>query len=310
MRILPALALAAALAAGCGGGSSSTPADPCALATAGAAWLAFTSNQAGNYDVWMIRADGSCRTPVTTDPGSDFLPAWLSQELIGLSSTRTAGVGAYQHALADGAEAKVAVTGATAITSPAWSPDGLTLAFEGRHAGATCSDIWVAPAAGGAATALTACTGTAKNSGPVWSPDGATLYFVSNRAGGVTQVYSMAAADGSGQAPVTSGASSVLGRPAISPDGLVLAFSRLNGSNPAIFRRVLSTGAEVAITAAADADSDPAFDPSGARLAVSRVHGGANPAIWLLDAADGANAIQVSAPTGGVVDGQPAFRPE
>jgi dipeptidyl aminopeptidase/acylaminoacyl peptidase len=75
-----------------------------------------------------------------------------------------------------GGEPRQLTHGEASASSPAWSPDGRTIAFvtargdEGRQ-------IWLMPAAGGEARQLTRVEGGA--SGPVWSPDGSLLAFTS-----------------------------------------------------------------------------------------------------------------------------------
>ncbi|UCE26276.1 MAG: PD40 domain-containing protein [Candidatus Coatesbacteria bacterium] len=64
-------------------------------------------------------------------------------------------------------------------SSPAWSPDGTTLAFSSIRSGNF--DIWTIPATGGTATQIT--TDPAYDVGPTWSPDGTTLAFDSDRSG-------------------------------------------------------------------------------------------------------------------------------
>jgi dipeptidyl aminopeptidase/acylaminoacyl peptidase/CubicO group peptidase (beta-lactamase class C family) len=69
------------------------------------------------------------------------------------------------------------LTRGSADTSPAWSPDGGTLAF--LRAGtdpASAPQLWTLPAAGGEATAVTDLPLGA--GAPVWSPDGARIAFV------------------------------------------------------------------------------------------------------------------------------------
>jgi Tol biopolymer transport system component len=73
-----------------------------------------------------------------------------------------------------GGEARQLTHGEVSATSPAWSPDGRTLAFvwarneDGRQ-------IWLMPAEGGEARQLTRVEGGV--SGPVWAPDGSRIAF-------------------------------------------------------------------------------------------------------------------------------------
>jgi TolB protein len=304
--------LAAALVLACGGsGGTPTPPDACALSTSGAAWIAFTSTQSGNKDLWLVRADGTCRTQITTDAAEDSSPAWAGPDALGFFSQRSTGTGIYQHAFPAGTEARVPLAIATAVTSPAWSVDLTQLAIEGRRSGITHSEIFLAPGGGGPANSLTTHADASNDAGPVWSPDGSKIYFVSNRGGSVTQVYVMGA-DGSSPTAVTTDTSSVLGRPALSPDGKKLAFVRSNGASQGphavVWVRDLDTHSETNVSGE-NTDSDPAFDPTGTHLAVSRVQGANPPALWIMDL-DGSHAARVTTPAAGVIDNQPAFRPE
>jgi Tol biopolymer transport system component len=318
--VIPRISIAAALAVAltaCGGGRS-TPPDPCAFDQPGAPWLAFASNQAGNADLWLTRLDGTCRTQVTTETANDLDPAWLGPNELGFFSMRVAGIGLYRHAFSDGAESGIPLAGPEAATSPAWNGDRSLVAFEGVRASIAHSEIWAAPGNGGDATNLTLHSETYNDAAPIWSPDGSKIYFVSTRPiPGTTRIHTqiwVMGADGTSPTQVTAGGSDILGRPAISPDGKKLAFSRSDGTRPVIYVRDLTSGDELPISnpnaGDQNSDSDPAFDATGARIAVSRVHGSGSPAIWIIDAADGANAVQVTTPASGVVDGQPAFRPE
>jgi dipeptidyl aminopeptidase/acylaminoacyl peptidase len=73
-----------------------------------------------------------------------------------------------------GGEARQLTHGEASATSPAWAPDGRTLAFvsarneDGRQ-------IWLMPAEGGEARQLTRVEGGV--SGPVWAPDGSRIAF-------------------------------------------------------------------------------------------------------------------------------------
>jgi dipeptidyl aminopeptidase/acylaminoacyl peptidase len=75
-----------------------------------------------------------------------------------------------------GGEPRQLTHGDASASSPAWSPDGRTIAFVTAR-GDDGRQIWLMPAAGGEARQLTRVEGGA--SGPVWSADGSLLAFTS-----------------------------------------------------------------------------------------------------------------------------------
>src|SRR5512144_2419950 len=123
----------AAVAVACGGSSAPAP-DPCAIGSDGAAWLAFASRRTGDYEIWRARADGTCLAQVTHDPAADLFPTW-SGGAIAFASERGGVRRLWAHAVATGAEAAIDTGALAAATAPAFSPDGATVAFEGRAAG-------------------------------------------------------------------------------------------------------------------------------------------------------------------------------
>jgi Tol biopolymer transport system component len=99
--------------------------------------------------------------------------------------------------------------------SPAWSPDGSSIAFTDTNLGG----IWLMRPDGSDARQI-----LAEGTDPAWSPDGQRIAFVSERDGPLN-VYT-AASDGSGVTRVTN-ALGVLDRgPVWSPDGDRIAFTR------------------------------------------------------------------------------------
>ena len=65
--------------------------------------------------------------------------------------------------------------------SPAWSPDGKTVAFVSNRSEDAdlmpgCQDLWLIPSDGGAAWRVTKQSGHMQN--PVWSPDGAEIAYI------------------------------------------------------------------------------------------------------------------------------------
>lgn len=295
-RARVALATLAAALAACGDGGPRDHA--CRLDVPGVRWLAFAVGDPGHHDLALARTDGSCPTRLSSG-GDNLFPSFSPAGLVAFSTDRGGGVGVWLHDLATGTEHAVEV-GALHASAPAFSPDGTAIAFEARAPGERATDVYVAPPGGGAPARLTDDPGF--DSAPAWSPDGATVYFVSDRTG-AREVFAVAARGGAAR-QLTSG-SRILGRPAAAPDGSALAWARADGaSGSEVVVMSLTSGALRVVTSAGD--SEPAFDPSGARLAVRTLRWGV-PAIALVDLASGGVVSRVNAPPGAA--GTPAFSP-
>jgi hypothetical protein len=110
--------------------------------------------------------------------------------------------------------------------SPAWSPDGLQVAFR-RQAPGEGGRIWVSNADGSNPRHLTADDSTATLYHPTWSPnlpgEGYRIAYT-REAGGAGHLWTMRA-DGSDKRQLTSGAV-YDNMPAWSPDGATIAFVR------------------------------------------------------------------------------------
>ncbi len=96
------------------------------------------------------------------------------------------------------------------------SPDGSKIVFD------LLGDLYTIPIAGGKATRLT--SGIAYDAQPRWSPDGRRIVFISDRTGG-DNVW-LAASDGSGARPLTTGNYSSYVSPEWMPDGKYVVASR------------------------------------------------------------------------------------
>jgi TolB protein len=275
--------------------------DPCALRTPGAQWLAFSSKRAGVYDIHAMRADGTCLTQVTNGAGDDLFATWSPAGTIAFMNARSGRMQTYVHDFGSGVEHLLDVGDLTA-TSPAFSPDGTLVAFEGYEPGVTAvSDIYVVAAAGGTPTKLT--TGQRYSAGPAWSSDGATIYFVSNRVSGYN-VWSVPAAGGT--ETMIAGTGGVLGRPVATPDGTGIAYT-LSAPGAAFSKVVIQTLSTGTIrTVTAQADGEPTLDRTGAQMVVTSFRGG-NADLWLLDVATGAEVRRLTTDPG--IDGAAAFGP-
>ena len=296
---LRALATLGVLTSCTGAGMTWQGEDPCALGAPGALWLAFASRRTGDYDIYLARSDGTCQRAVTADAAQDLFPSWAPDGRIAFASDRGGQLGIWVHDLAAGTTAPLGVGGLPA-TSPAFSPDGTLIAFEGRPPGAS-SKIYLVAAGGGVPVTLGAAGGD--DAGPAWSPDGRTLFFVSTRTGR----YDVFAAPAAGGAAVqVTVASRIVGKPAVSPDGASLYFARTSPGSSAteVVRQDLATGAVAVVTSAGD--SEPAVSPRGDRLAVRSFRSGAADLV-LVDALDGGNPFPLTSDAAS--DGTPAFLP-
>ena len=202
---------------------------------------------------------------------------------------------------ADGEGGQVALASPEPVISPAWSPDGQSLAyvsFETQKAVVWVQDLisgqrrMVANFRGsnsapawspdGRTLAVTLSrdgisqlylisrdggtprrltSSNAIDTEPVWSPDGASIYFVSDRGGG-PQVYRMPAAGGNAERVTFSGAYNI--SPAISPDGKLLAYVTRQGNAFKLMTQPLEAGggAPSSLTDTQD-DESPSFAPNG-----------------------------------------------
>lgn len=303
---LIAVVLAAAGGAACSSshdGSTTPPPDPCALSTAGAAWLAYGTGAAGTWDVAIARADGTCaRTVVRDGTASDLRPAWIGTTTLAYDSDRAPYQSVWLHAMDGGAERRLDV-GALRASAPTISPDRTTVAFAATDPDVVMtSAIYVVPVAGGTPVNLTPEATVHGNGRPVFSPDGTHVYFVSNRTG-AWEVYRVAAGAPSFDPEKVTTASGIIGRPAVSPDGTRLAFTRIVGATTEVVLYDLATATTTPLAVASA--SDPDFDPAGGRLVVRAMAGGR------------ANLYVVALPGGATTrvtfgvgpDGVPAFAP-
>jgi TolB protein len=165
---------------------------------------------------------------------------------------------------------------------PAWSPDGLKLAFERRldptkykgQCGSCDTEVYVMNADGSGQQNLT--RNVALDDSPAWSPDGQKIAFLSNRDGKLggqfapqTDIHVMNA-DGSDPQNLTRTPAGE-GQPVWSPDGQQIAFQRAVGGvgnrNFEIFVMNADGSGQRRLTSNPAFDGSPVWSPDGQRIA-------------------------------------------
>lgn len=193
----------------------------------------------GNFEIWLIQRDGSAPTLLVDD----------EDPVNGFSFDNR---------------------------DPAWSPDGVTIAFVARRVDATATidqrDYELATVRAEGGPIFTLSQDLFDDRDPAWHPDSTTLYFA-KQAGGFFQLYVTTAQQGTAEVRLTN--NFVDDRdPTVSFDGVFLAWttrSNLGGGNPEsnqelALARILGTSLQgprvLTQTPGAVTISNPDFRPS------------------------------------------------
>jgi Tol biopolymer transport system component len=231
--------------------------------------IAFASDRDGNFDVYVMSADGSGQTRLTTDPAADGDPAWSPDgQKIAFTSSRAGNANDVYVMSADGSGQTRLTTDPAADGDPAWSPDGQKIAFTSSLAG-NANDVYVMSADGSSQTRLT--TDAAGDVAPAWSPDGQKIAFVSYRNGNV-DVYVMKV-DGSGQTRLTTDPADDIW-PAWSPDGNRITFASVRDGNYEVYAMSADGSGQTRLTSHAASDGVSAWSPDGQKIVFESLRDG------------------------------------
>ncbi len=159
--------------------------------------IVFASTRSGNFDLWRVdvalrqgKLEATGVAQLTQAPTHEVSPAIARDGRIVFAVVAPAGQTPSSHLamLTPPSVVPVDISPGPGDSSPAFSPDGTTIAFaapqlrtrtiDGKNIESVDGDIWAMPAGGGPRFKLMDSAGTDEG-GPVWSSDGRTLFATS-----------------------------------------------------------------------------------------------------------------------------------
>ena len=269
----------------------------------GVGTISFTSDQAGNLDIYIIDTNGENLTNLTNNVADDYSPTWSPDgRFVAYVSERDGNPEIYVMEVSTKEQRRLTDHKATDL-DPAWSPDGNTIAFASNQARdhAADTDIYTMNVNGKKVQRLTNKGGN--NSTPTWSPDGEWIAFRSTQDG-IGGIHVMTA-DGEKQRALTQVSAT---HPAWSPNGKQICFSseKLGGvATPTLFT-VDTEGKNVKkLTDGTLASEEPSWAPNGLSIVYISVEDESK-ALYILNVAGG-ESRQLTEHVG--LDFSPAWAP-
>jgi TolB protein len=231
--------------------------------------------------VYQIDQDGAEMKLVSASDRQAMSPSWARDGRRFAYMEFQAGRGQlFLQEMASGKRTPVATTGKALDFTPAFSPDGLTLAFS--RATEEGTDLYTINVKDNCCLRRLTVGRFSDNLSPTFSPDGQRIAFVSTRPG-LPQVYVMAA-DGTDQqlfAPFDYGVTGSSNAPEWSPDGQSVAFHRDVAGTLQVFVLDVRTRTVRQLTSVGR-NEDPTWAPDSRHLAFVSDRSGYRQ-LWIID---------------------------